>query len=332
MLRRAGCLLSKGLGKVVTNSSPLSLLTVLKPGGSSNAQLDSKPPLTVDQMIELMVDRGLEVTNEPALRKSLYDCNYYRLSGYFRVFQKDPSNGDNQFKLGTRDADFLVPYEMDERLRSIILRGTALVELTLRSRFAHLLAVNGGAYTYMEPSSYQDRKDSKGQTMRDGLLRNMNKWLGMSSEVCIRHYTRTKRPIPVWAAVEVFPFDTFSKMLSLHSDTASLKKLYRSVGLRTSLRTSSEIVHAMVYLRNLCSHHSRLWHREMVIPSPTIRDVNSAYPDFVYQAKSVASSLIVLMYLVTHIDGCDTYHQEISSFLCENDAYAAGIATPLHWE
>ena len=135
------------------NSSSLSLLTVLKPGGSSHTGAESKPAKTIDQMIALMSDRGLAITDEAKLRQVLFDCNYYRLSGYFRSFQVNPAAGDNRYRPGTRDVDFLIPYMMDEELRNIILKGTAKVELTLRSRFAYLLASDGNAYTYMDPES-----------------------------------------------------------------------------------------------------------------------------------------------------------------------------------
>lgn len=262
----------------------------------------------------------------------LFDCNYYRLSGYFRSFQVNPAAGDNRYRPGTRDVDFLVPYAMDEKLRNIILKGTAKVELTLRSRIAYLLASDGNAYTYMDPESYQDVRSKRGELLRDNLLRNMSKWMGMSNEVCMRHYRRKGGPVPVWAAVETFPFDTLSRMLSLHVDAKALRELYRSVGLRTNLRTSSEVVHAMVYLRNLCSHHARLWHREMVIPSSMTRDMKTAFADFEYGEKSVASSLLALMYLVRNIEGDDGYAMVIRRFLDSNEAYASGIRTALHWE
>ncbi|WP_137655583.1 Abi family protein [Bifidobacterium moukalabense] len=317
---------------MVDNSSSLSLLTVLKPGGSSHTGAEPKPAKTIDQMIDLMTERGLTVTDEAQLRRMLFDCNYYRLSGYFRPFQVNPAAGDNRYRPGTRDVDFLIPYEMDEELRNIILKGTAKVELALRSRFAYLLASDGGAYTYMDPESYQAVRNKRGELLRDNLLRNMDKWMGMSNEVCIRHYRRSGRPVPVWAAVETFPFDTLSRMISLHADAKVLRELYRSVGLRTSLRTSSEVVHAMVYLRNLCSHHARLWHREMVIPSPMTRDMKAAFPDVAYGEKSAASSLLALMYLVEHIEDGNEYSKEIQRFLNIDEEYAAGIATALHWE
>lgn len=64
------------------NSSSLSLLTVLKPGGSSHIGAESKPAKTIDQMIALMSERGLVITDEAELRQVLFDCNYYRLSAY----------------------------------------------------------------------------------------------------------------------------------------------------------------------------------------------------------------------------------------------------------
>lgn len=42
----------------------------------------------------------------------------------------------------------------------------------------------------------------------------MNKWLEKSNEVCIKHYKSKKQPIPIWVAVEAFPFDTISRMIS----------------------------------------------------------------------------------------------------------------------
>lgn len=291
-----------------------------------------KPPKTLDEMIALMESRGLVIGDRERMRRLLFDANYYRLSGYFRAFQKDPARGDNGFTPGTSDEDFLEPYRLDGELRSLILRGTALVELVVRSRFAYLVAQHGGAYSYADVGSYEPVVNRRGVELRESLTANIHKWMDMSNEVCIRHYRRAGEPVPVWAAVETMPFDTVSRMLSLHRDAASLRELYRSIGVRTSLRTASEIIHAMVYLRNLCSHHSRLWHREMVIVPPVTKDMRRRFPGFAYEGKSTAQSLIALMYLVDEINGDDAYSSEVSAFLDEHAEYATGLRHPLHWE
>lgn len=291
-----------------------------------------KPALTLEGLVSLMESRGLAVSDRETLKRILFDANYYRLSGYFRVFQNDPAHGDNGFQPGTRDIDFLEPYRLDGELRSLVLRGTAVVELTVRSRFAYLVARDGGAYTYMDADSYQPARNRKGTELRKGLVANMRKWMDMSSEVCMRHYRSRNEPVPIWAAVEAMPFDTVSRMLSLHNDTAALRELYRSIGVRTNLRTASEAIHAMVYLRNLCSHHSRLWHREMVIPSPVVRYMRDAFPWVAYETRSVAQSLLTLMYLVDHINGDESYSRELRGFARSHPDYWQGIERPLHWE
>lgn len=313
--------------RLADNSSPLSLLTVLKPGGSSCFLADSKPPKSIDDMIQLMKTRGLVVTDENNLKSMLYNCNYYRLSGYFRVFQVDPSSGNNQFKPGSKDVDFLVPYKMDEELRTIILKGTAQVELTLRSRFAYHVANSGGAYTYFNSDSYI----KKSNISINNLLSNMNKWLEKSNEVCIKHYKSKKQPIPIWAAVEAFPFDTISRMISLYEDTNVLRKLFDSMGLKTEIRKSSEAIHSIVYLRNLCSHHCRLWYKETVISTPSIRDVKNSSLLNGYTDKSIAAALVNLMYLVSKIENNHNYETEIKDFLNKNEEYKNGIFNHLHW-
>ena len=59
------------------NSSSLSLLTVLKPGGSSHIGAESKPAKTIEQMIALMSDRGLAITDET---KDIKDIKSHKIA------------------------------------------------------------------------------------------------------------------------------------------------------------------------------------------------------------------------------------------------------------
>lgn len=105
---------------------------------------------------------------------------------------------------------------------------------------------------------------------------------------------------------------------------------YRLDGeLRTSLVAN---IRAMVYLHNLCSHHGRLWHREMVIVPPVTRDMRRQYPNFDYEQKSVAQALIALFYLADEINGNDSYSDGLIDFLSKHHHYDDGIHHPLHWE
>ena len=89
------------------------------------------------------------------LEKALYDNNYFRLSGYFRVFQKNPTHSDNNFIDGTTANDFLIIYNLNSQLRSLILQGTALLEVTLRSHIAYELSCDGHTYDYADEKFYR---------------------------------------------------------------------------------------------------------------------------------------------------------------------------------
>lgn len=91
-------------------------------------------------MTLLVEERGLDITGFSDFSTVLLDCNNYKLSGYFRAFQIDPSHGNNRFRNGTHIKDFMIPYLMDEQLRLLILRGTSSFEQTLRAHFAYYLA------------------------------------------------------------------------------------------------------------------------------------------------------------------------------------------------
>lgn len=315
---------------MIINRSPLGLLTVPNPGGSSFSP--NKPAKSIDEMIDLLRNRGLIITDENTLRLALLNDNYYRLSGYFRVYQLDPEHGDNRFRKGTHASDFLVPYELDKGLRGIILDGMARLEVPLRSRFAYYAAQNGGAYTYLNSKSYVASKNNHGDSSRSTLLREINKWLHQSSEVCIRHYRSQDRMIPLWAAVETLPFGVISKMVSLYADTNTLRTFYRGLGLNASNRTNAQVIHSLVYLRNLCSHHSRLWNHEMVVSAPVLKRVKQRYPNFWFEDQSVGSILVTQMYLIDQIEESDNFSKRVQSYLDMNDKYAQGIRRPIHWD
>ncbi|MDU3532310.1 MAG: Abi family protein [Alloscardovia omnicolens] len=291
-----------------------------------------KSAKTIDEMIKLFEDRELIIADEEHFRDLLYNNNYYRLSGYFRVFQIDPSNGDNRFIAGTTEEDFIAPYILDAKLRALILQGISILEITLRSRFAYEIAQDGHAYDYVSLSAYKHLAKRKTSSYQERLILKINDWIEKSSEVCTRHYHEVGKDIPVWAAVEVLPFDTVSKMLSSHIDSQALRQVYKSIGLPKNPRIVSSIVHAMVYLRNLCAHHSRLWKRETIISVPHISYVEETINGISYEQKSVAASLILLMHMVDFINHSSEYSEEILSFLRSNNSYVNGLATPVHWK
>jgi len=51
-----------------------------------------KPTLTLHEQINLLKSRGLIFNDKDDIENILFRHNYYRLSGYWRKFQIDPKN------------------------------------------------------------------------------------------------------------------------------------------------------------------------------------------------------------------------------------------------
>jgi abortive infection bacteriophage resistance protein len=298
-----------------------------------------KPAKSLDGMVELLQERGMPIPDTEVMKRILFDNNYYRLSGYFRAFQLDPEHGKNQFSSDANVDRFLIPYKRDFQLRNLILQGTSRLELTIRSRFAYLLAQNGDKYDYENPDLYilsqlkTQKKQDTLKTIKD-MINNIDRWIKESKEIFIRHYLRNNADIPIWAAVEVLPFGVVSKMLTFCNRPKIMRTLYKSLDLEATLRTNGAIIHAMVYLRNLCSHHSRLWKREMMITSPLTKKIVNSMPHEWKQCdpKSAARSIAVLLYLVQQITRTDEYTKKVFCLIHENSDYEKGLLYPAHWK
>lgn len=53
--------------------------------------------LSFDEQLELLARRGMRIEDECTAVQVLSRVSYYRFSGYFRYWQKDPGYGDNNF-------------------------------------------------------------------------------------------------------------------------------------------------------------------------------------------------------------------------------------------
>lgn len=282
-----------------------------------------KEALTVSQQISLLENRGLEVPDKRLATRFLFDCNYYRLSGYFRYFQEDPRNGKNMFVHGVSLADIEQIYLSDEVLRHTLSDGLDIVEVTFRSRAAYYLANRyGGPYGYLDPQNYANRGKAN-QLIK--MLKERD--FAQSKEVFAKHFDRKGEDIPIWAAVELMSFGTMSRLVGNFGNFKLLKDLGRSFDIPAS--TTRGIFQSLSYLRNLCAHHSRLWNRIVATKPPVPNKLRLATKN--YGDASVMKIVEVLSHLVSQVDVRSSYRGEIEGVLhSSGDSFREGILLPRH--
>lgn len=219
-----------------------------------------------------MSRRGLAVEGESACAAFLATTNYYRFSGYTRYFQEAPHLGDDDFVDGATFDEIRAIYEADEALRIMLARPLGRIEILLRTHVAYVIAhEHGPTERYLEEDFYTDVGD--GVPTVEACHRDIER----SKERHILRYRNTDgdatdyRELPVWSAVEAWSFGTLSKCIERGGRGTLADAVAASIG--TARSGFAYRVRALVYLRNRCAHHGRLWHHSVIDAGPTPNNV-----------------------------------------------------------
>lgn len=230
-----------------------------------------KPSLSWDAQVDLLVERGLVIGDRALCAAFLAANNYYRFSGYMRYFQKAPHLGDNGFQPGTSFDEIRAIYDADEALRSVLSQRLARAEVLLRTHTAHVIAdEHGPCGRYLEQDFYTDARNAEPTV--ESCLKDVER----SKERHILRYTTGGGTsdfagLPVWSAVEAFSFGTLSKCIERGGQGSLADAVATSVGVAKG--GFPYRLRALVYLRNRCAHHSRLWHHSVIDAGPTPNNV-----------------------------------------------------------
>lgn len=234
--------------------------------------MEPKPSLSWAQQVDLLLQRGLVIGDEGACAAFLAANNYYRFSGYMRYFQQVPHLGNNLFHPGTTFDEVRAIYEADENLRAVLTVQLARAEVLLRTHTAHVIANDHGVRgRYLDEDFYTDIGDSTPTV--ESCLRDIER----SKEQHVLRYVRrqgesvTFEDLPVWSAVETWSFGTLSKCIERGATGALADAVATSLGVAKA--GFAYRVKALVYVRNRCAHHSRLWHHSVIDAGPTPNNV-----------------------------------------------------------
>ncbi|OBH66672.1 hypothetical protein A5684_06200 [Mycobacterium intracellulare] len=300
----------------------------------------AKRARSIPEQIELLAERGLAVplpshsdfaereAEYHAAARLLIDNNYYRLSGYWRYFQVRPGAGDNRFTPEGSVAHIRSTYTFDGDLRHILSEGLSIFEVTFRSRLAYYMAMNMPVDGYLDSSSYLDRQDQNGNDLRDQLIIDINDEIRRSKEKFVAHHVARGEGVPIYAAVEVFSFGTLSKMYGLLDQQDVRTGVTKSLALPNAGFTAT-IVRSFVVLRNLCAHHSRLWHRVPEVPPPVLNKFKRAEPQL-YQSASPWAWFVMLADLVDMLRKDTTFSSRLWAHIDSRPDLTEGYQYPRH--
>lgn len=105
----------------------------------------TKPALTIEQQVELLLSRGM-LGNREEMKQRLTAVSYYRLSGYW--FHRKRS--DDTFEPGTNFGVVWDQYVFDRKLRILVMDALERIEVGLRTQFSYQHAHAHGPFGYVE--------------------------------------------------------------------------------------------------------------------------------------------------------------------------------------
>ncbi len=233
----------------------------------------AKPPLPFVDQLDQLESRGLTIHDRAGALRALSHLNYYRLRAYWLGMERPKgSGGEHSFVPGSTFDMALALYVFDRRLRLLVMDAVEQVEVSVRTQWAHHLAITYGSHAYLDRSLFWN-PDVYARS-----LVNLEEEIDRSQETFIEHYKanyQEPRLPPIWAACEVMSFGQLSKWVGNLSKRQDRQRIAEAYDLDE--KTLKSFLHHLTAIRNLCAHHSRLWNRRVTITMkiPTVRPASA---------------------------------------------------------
>jgi abortive infection bacteriophage resistance protein len=287
----------------------------------------NKPPTTYARQLEILKHRGLVVTDEARALHCLQHHNYYRLSAY--RFPITVQGNPDQFLPNTTFDDLWDLYHFDRTLRQLVSEAVKRVEISVRSRWAYVLAHAHGAQAYEYAPVFRN------PTRHTDALARLDDELKRSHEDFVAHYRNKYQMLrpPIWAACEVMSFGLLSRFYENIKRNADRKVISTTYSL--SPETLESLLQHCSYIRNLCAHHSRLWNRRFTITFQLPRTSPAALIPSLHppEDRRLYNTLVILTHMVGVIEPAPNWpHRLIHHLLTLKPHLFTHMGFPNDWQ
>ena len=289
----------------------------------------TKSPLTVEQQLQQLTDRGLIIEDDDFALSQLRTISYYRLSAYWYPFRKIEQGGTiaDDFEEGTHFDEVMTLYEFDRRLRLLVLDAIERVEVCVRTLFAYQIGRKYGTFGHTESANFHPAFDHA------PWLEKLEDETSRSRDVFIIHYKNKYAgfpTLPIWMLTEIMSLGSLSKGYwgLKHGD----KKII-SNDFTLPHKCLADWLHTLTYIRNLCSHHGRLWNRELSIRPGTMRNRNWN-PPVTPRNDRLFYVLLMLRYLLSKTDAGNDWKKQCARLLepiAQDRRWRAAMGLPEDW-
>lgn len=236
----------------------------------------TKKATTLEEQVELLRSRGVEITCEEKAKECLLDIGYFRLCSYLFPFEKTYpkySNRTHEVIDGTKLSDAVALYYFDFDLRNILNRYISRIEVTLRTYITYTLSNK-----YKDsPVWFIDPNVVKADFIRDfdSVYESIRK-----KPVIKRHHKKyiNDKYAPAWKTIEYMTFGNIENLYANLSSISDKMDISRHFGVRQTA-IFENYIKTIRTLRNTCAHGGILFDLRLPMsikngPAGTLARVN----------------------------------------------------------
>ena len=257
--------------------------------------------------------RGLLFKDEERAVEVLANISYFRIANYLRYFEID--NDRHLYEPDTYFEDAVYIYYFDKKLRSLLFTAIQSIEVSLRSKVIHHVALSHGPFWFADSNLCINR------AMYADNLTTIKREVQRSKEDFIQeHFRKYSYPDvpPVWKTLEVASFGTLSKLFCNLNDNRVKKQIARLYNLPQHQVLESWIK-CIVILRNCLAHHARVWNRRFPqMPQLSIRARGNWVDCTHVRPNKLYAQTCCLAYLLDSIYPQNDFKAQVKNLLNEH--------------
>ena len=279
-------------------------------------------------LVPLLKQRGLTISNEQKAVSYLTNIGYFRLSAYFYPLLKEPKT-EHLYKNGATFDKAMDMYRFDRKLRILLFNEIEKIEVAIRSAMNNLISDELKDVFWATNPQYFRNPAIFAKTL--SLIQTET---AKNKEDFIAHFqSKYSNPYPpVWMITEIIPLGVLVNLCNNLANKSLVKKVAHQFGLPLPVFSSWTVL--LVNLRNICGHHARLWNREIPFTShklnnPKFAWINSNNTDM----KRVYFRICIIKYLLFTVSPNNRFTQKLKTLLAEYptvDIRAMGF--PADWQ
>jgi abortive infection bacteriophage resistance protein len=286
----------------------------------------NKSFLDYQSQIALLKSRGMRFTDEPKALHLLENISYYRFSGYWYPLLADKRN--HVFKPHSDfDAAFNL-YKFDRELRMLINAELEKIEIAIRSKMAYIFSTAYDAFWIEDATLFTHTP------VHEATRNKIEEELHRSDEEFILSFkSKYSNPFPPsFILLEIASFGILSRLYSNLQSGRAKRDVAKAFGLPDVVFASW--LHSLVYIRNVCAHHARVWNRPMSIqPLFPRKTSNTWLINRQVGISKVFYTLSIILYLLNVVNPNHTFKQKLENlFLKYPNVDRMAMGFPINWQ